>query len=239
MRIFIVAFASLLLVSCHYFGGERITGNGHITSQQRDAGSFNSVDVSGQVVLHIRQDASTSVKIETDENLLSYLDVFTDGNTLVIRTKQGYNLDPSKDIVAYVSAPVFKDLDASGQCDIIGDGPIEGNEPLSIQVSGQGTIKMEVNLPKLSTDISGQGEVELKGSATDFVSQVSGQGNIKCFDLITNNTTLDISGSSDVQITVNKELNVDASGSSTVEYKGNGTVRKNDTSGSSSVKKVG
>src|SRR6476661_5978977 len=104
-------FLSLLIVSafalssCHYFMGERISGDGHIISQQKNVGSFNSISAGGQIVVHVRQDASPAVKIETDENLQSYLDVFTDGNTLVIRTKQGFNLDPSKDIIAYVSAP--------------------------------------------------------------------------------------------------------------------------------------
>jgi len=218
--------------------GERISGNGHITSQQKNVGSFNSVDVSGQVVVHVRQDASSSVKIETDENLLQYLDVFTDGDRLVIRTKEGFNLDPSKDIIAYVSAPVFKDIDLSGQCDIVGDGPLSGNEPLSMHVSGQGDISLEVHLPKVSTEISGQGTVSLKGQVNDFNASVSGQGDVKCFDLITENTTLDISGGSDVEVTANKQLNIDASGSSSVNYKGNANVNQN-ISGAGSVKKVG
>jgi hypothetical protein len=236
--LFLLAVSAFLLSSCHYFMGERISGNGHITSQQKNVGSFNSVDVSGQVVVHVRQDASSSVKIETDENLLQYLDVFTDGDRLVIRTKEGFNLDPSKDIIAYVSAPVFKDIDLSGQCDIVGDGPLSGNEPLSMHVSGQGDISLEVHLPKVSTEISGQGTVSLKGQVNDFNASVSGQGDVKCFDLITENTTLDISGGSDVEVTANKQLNIDASGSSSVNYKGNANVNQN-ISGAGSVKKVG
>lgn len=234
---FLLLIPAFLLASCHYFGGERVSGDGHITSRQKDVGSFNSVSVGGQVVVHIRQDASAEVKIETDENLQPYLDVYTDGSTLVIRTKEGYNLDPSKDIIAYVSAPVFRDIDLSGQCDIIGDGPLSGSEPLNIHVSGQGDVSLEVHLPKLSTDISGQGNVRIKGEATDFHASVSGQGDVKCFDLVTDNTTLDLSGGSDVEVTANKQLNIDASGSSSVQYKGNANVNQN-ISGSGSVKKV-
>ena len=240
MRSSIVLLVSgLVLSSCHFFMGERISGNGHIVSEQKNVGSFNSIDASGQVVVHVRQNASaSSVKIETDENLQSYLDVFTDGNTLVIRTKQGFNLDPSKDIIAYVSAPAFKGIGLSGQCDIIGDSPITGSEPLSLHVSGQGDINLEVHLPKISTDISGQGNVNLKGQVTDFNASVSGQGDVKCFDLITENTTLDISGGSDIEVTANKQLNIEASGSSSVHYKGSANVNQN-ISGSGSLKKVG
>jgi Putative auto-transporter adhesin, head GIN domain len=239
MRFSVLLLApAFFLSSCHYFMGERISGNGHVVSQQKNVGTFNSIDASGQVTVHVRQDASASVKIETDENLQSYLDVFTDGSTLVIRTKQGFHLDPSKDIIAYISAPVFRNIELSGQCDIIGDSPVSGNEPLSLHVSGQGEINLEVHVPKISTDISGQGTVSLKGQVTDFNASVSGQGDVKCFDLITENTTLDISGGSDVEVTANKQLNIEASGSTSVQYKGNANVNQS-ISGSGSVKKVG
>lgn len=239
MRFLFAALAAVIVLSsCQYFMGERVSGNGHIVSEQKNVGSFNSVSVGGQVTLHVRQDASSSVKIETDENLQPYLDVYTEGNTLVIKTKQGFNLDPSKEIVAYVSAPAFKDIDISGQCNVIGDTPLSGSEPLSLHTSGQGDMTLEVNVPKVSTEISGQGTVNLKGQATDFSAEVSGQGDVKCFDLVTENTSLDISGSSDVEVTANKQLKVDASGSSSVRYKGNASVTQ-DISGSGSVKKVG
>jgi hypothetical protein len=235
---FIALVLALVLSSCHYFMGERVSGNGHIVAQQRNTGGFDGVEASGQVIVHVRQDSSASVKIETDENLQDLIEVYTSGNKLVIRTRQGYNLDPSKDIIAYVSAPVFKDIDLSGQCDIVGDSPLTGTEPLSMHVSGQGDITLEVNLPKVSTDISGQGNVKLRGQAGDFSASVSGQGDVKCFDLVTENTSVDISGGSDVEITANKQLNIEASGSSSVRYKGNASVSQN-ISGSGSVKKVG
>jgi hypothetical protein len=73
---------------------------------------------------------------------------------------------------------------------------------------------------------------------TDFNASVSGQGDVKCFDLVTENTSLDISGGSDVEISANKQLNIEASGSSSVRYKGNASVSQN-ISGAGSVKKVG
>ncbi|HYC27585.1 MAG TPA: head GIN domain-containing protein, partial [Chitinophagaceae bacterium] len=171
-------------------------------------------------------------------NLVEFIEVYKEGSTLVIHTKEGFDLDPSRELIVHVTAPAYRNIDASGQCEIIGVTPITGSEPLSIEVSGQGTISMQVDVPRLSTDISGQGDVFIKGRATEFFSEVSGSGTIKCLDLITDNTTLDISGSSDVEITANKQLNVDASGASTVHYRGNASVSQN-TSGASTVKKVG
>lgn len=200
-------------------------------------GSFKSVEVRGEVKVHIRQAPDNSVKLETDENLLPLIEVYTEGDKLVIRTKKGYNLDPSKDMIAYVSAPAFHDIDVSGACDIIGDGMISGNDPISMHVSGSGDIVMEVNLPKVSTDISGSGSVQLRGEAKDFSAEVSGSGDVKCFDLLTDNTSLDLSGSADAEVNAQKKLNVDVSGASSIRYKGAASVSQN-ISGAGSVKKV-
>lgn len=224
--------------SCRYFGGERISGDGHVVTQQRSTGNFNSVDVSGGIKVHVRQDAANSVKVEADQNLMEYIDVYNDGNTLVIKEKEGFNLDPSKDIVVYVAAPVFKDIDVSGACDIIGDNTISGGDELNMHVSGSGDIVMAVALPKVSAEISGSGSINLKGQATNFSAHVSGSGDVKCFDLVTDTTELDLSGSSDAEVTANKQLNIEASGSSSISYKGNASVSQN-ISGSGSVKKVG
>src|SRR6478672_9447656 len=134
MRSFYFALlaTSTLLTSCHFFVGERISGNGHVVSRQKEIGNFSSVEVSGSVKVHVRQESTASVKIETDENLMDFIEVFTEGNTLVVRTKKGYNLDPSKDVIAYVAAPEFKKLDISGQCDIISDSPLSGSGELGL-----------------------------------------------------------------------------------------------------------
>ena len=238
MRIFFIAFSVLLLFSsCQMFGGKRIKGNGNIVTQDKTTGAFNSIDVSGAVAVHIRQDSIPSVRIETDENLLEYLDVSVDGNTLVIKTKNGYNLNPSKEIIVYATAASFEDIDASGACQIISDNLISGNRELKIEASGATAINLQVTLPKLTTNVSGSGEVVLKGVAKEFSGSISGAGSIRGFDLITDKTELDLSGAADAQVTANQKLDVEVSGSGDVQYKGNANVNQK-ISGAGSVKKV-
>ena len=240
MRISYIALAIGLffLSSCRYFGMERIHGDGHIVTRQRTTDAFHSVDVSGAIKVHIRQEAASTLKIEADQNLMEYIETYTEGNTLVIKEREGINLDPSKDIVVYLSAPAFKEIEVSGACDIIGDSPITGNDELNMHVSGSGDIVMQVALPRVSAEISGSGSINLKGQAQQFSAHVSGAGDVKCFELVTDHTELDLSGASEVEITANKQLDIEASGASSVEYRGGATVSQN-ISGAGSVKKVG
>ncbi len=236
MRIIIFIIASIALTSCGLFG-ERVSGNGHITTQQKSVTSFNSVEVHGSMNLLVRQDSSNTVKIEADENLLDLIEVYTDGNTLIVRTRDGYNLAPTKEIIVYTSAPEFRSIAVSGSGEVRSDNVLSGNE-LSLHVSGSGNIAMQVDVPKVESHVSGSGDVMLKGNAKDFQATISGSGNVKCFDLTTDNTTLHLSGSADAQITVNQKLDIQVSGSGSVKYKGNASVSQH-VSGSGSVEKVG
>src|SRR5438552_16554256 len=104
-QIFIVAASSLLLFSsCRQIFAKRIRGNGNITTQTRSAGSFNSIDVSGSIDVYVKQDSSSSIKVEADDNLQQYVETVNEGNVLRIRTEQGYNLRSSRQIKVYVSA---------------------------------------------------------------------------------------------------------------------------------------
>lgn len=237
MRVFSILALFLIAVSCQFVSGKRVTGNGHVISQDKSAGSFNSVNVDGAVVVRVRQDASPSVRIEADENLMQYLEVFTKGNTLVIRTKKGYNLQPSKDVVAYIAAPSFSKIEAGGSCKIISESTLTGNDPLTVDMSGSCDIDMDVNLNEIRTTLAGSGSINLRGKANSFSAEVSGSGEINCFNLVTDNTSLDLSGSADAQVNANKQLNVSVSGAGSVEYKGTASVSQS-ISGSGSVKKV-
>lgn len=236
-KIFLLASVVVVLSSCNMFGGKRVSGNGKITTQSRNVSSFNSIDASGSVKVHVRQDSSSSVKIETDENLMEYVDVYVKGTTLVVKAKDGFNLDPSKDLIVYTSAPVFKSIDVSGSGDIISDNIISGGGPLEMGVSGSGNINVQVALPKVSVEVSGSGNVLLKGTAKEFDGSISGSGSIKAFDLTTDITSLHLSGAADAEVTANQKLDVEVSGSGDVKYKGNAAVSQR-ISGSGSVKKV-
>src|SRR5262245_31275046 len=108
----ILVFAS----GCREIAGRRVRGSGHITTQSRNVSDFRNVEVGGAIDVYLKQDSSTSVKIEADDNLLEYVEIQTEGSTLRIHTSRGVNLRPSDKIKVYVSNPSFEDLDAGGAC---------------------------------------------------------------------------------------------------------------------------
>lgn len=225
----------VFLLSCHFMN-DRIRGNGTVTTETRQATNFSKVDVGGNIHVYLKQDSAYSVRIETDENLLPYIVVRNDGDKLIIEPKDHHNLDGSNGIKVYVSAPVFKYLEASGASSFDSENKLTSSEMLSIELSGASHANIELQSPKVSSEISGASSVTLKGQTKDLVVDGEGASHAKCFDLMTENADIDVSGASSANVFASMTLNAEASGASHIKYRGNATV-KSSASGASGVEK--
>jgi hypothetical protein len=226
------------LGSCQHFWGKRIHGDGNIKTEDRSVGSFKNVEVGGAAKVMVSQGDQNSVKIEGDENLLPYMEVRKEGDKIVVREKPGYNLIPTNDMKVYVTAPVYNSIDASGACDIIGQTKLSNPEDLEMHVSGAGDIRMEVDAPRLSSRLSGSGSIFLKGQTKDAELDISGAGHAHCFDLLSENTKVSISGAGSAEVYASVKLDASVSGAGSVTYKGNATDVSQHVSGAGSVNKT-
>ncbi|HVF82300.1 MAG TPA: head GIN domain-containing protein [Flavisolibacter sp.] len=233
-----ILLASLVAIfsSCNFMGGKKVRGNGNIISQTREVSNFTGIDVSGAVTVRLKQEAPAGIRVETDENLMEYLEVKVDGNTVVIQPRKGYNLNPSKELIVYVSASRFTTIDVSGASQIISEAPITSDE-LDVHATGASEIIMQVKLSKFTSELSGASTLKLSGDVTRFATEASGASKILCLDLKTAEAELNVSGATEAEISAEKELTIDASGASNVKYRGNANINQKST-GASNVKKV-
>ena len=237
-RLASLLFLFALLGSCHNFMGKRVHGNGNIRTEDRSVSSFKNVKVSGATNVYVSQGDQPSVKVEGDENLLQYIEVHQEGNEVIIRDKPGFNLEPTKDMKIYVTAPVYNRIDASGACGIFGQTKISNSEDLEMHVSGAGDINMEVDAPRLAAKVSGSGTINLKGQTKDVELTLTGAGDAHCYDLLAENTKVDITGAGSAQVFASVRLDARVSGAGSVDYKGNATEVNQHVSGAGSVNRA-
>ena len=237
-NVFLFALVILVLASgCRGFGkGER--GSGHILSDTRSVTGFNSIDVSGAIDVYVKQDSSTSVKVEADDNLLQYVEVYTDNSTLVIKTRRGMWIRPTNSIKVYVSNPVYREFEVSGASSIHSENEITSGETLRVGLTGASNGKLEFNAPRISVDLSGASDLTIRGRTKDFEGGATGASQIRCFDLLTENADVKASGASGVEVFASVRIIPHASGASSISYKGNAVIQDKSESGAASVKKV-
>jgi hypothetical protein len=209
--------------------------------QKRAVGTFHAVHVSNAIDLILKQGnedgvAVSAADVAIRERMVTKVE---NGVLMIYINTDGLHWNWSwsdKKMKAFVSFKMLSELEASGSSDIIVDGSVHGDD-LRVGLSGSSDFKGGVDVKTLSLRQSGSSDVKISGTATDIRIDLSGASDVNAFDLAVDNCTVHSSGSSDVHITVNKELSVNASGSSDVFYKGGAEVVRTRTSGSSSVSK--
>jgi len=206
------------------------------------SGSFHGIAVSSAIDLYLTQGNEEAIAVSADDKRdITKISTEIENGVLVIKYVNAGHISwfrGNKKLKAYVSFKNIDRLSASGASDVYIQGTITGDK-LDIHLSGASDLKGAVKVSDLSMEQSGASDASISGSATNATINVSGASDVKAYDFVTENCTAKASGSSDIHITVNKELNVHASGASDIYYKGTAVIKELHSSGSSSVSKKG
>lgn len=228
---------SVLLSSC-MFGGKRVKGDGNIKTEHRNVNPFEEVQVSGAISLFLSQGEFKPVQLESDQNLLQYIELVQQGDRLEIRTRSGFNLDPTNEIKVYLTAPQYRKVDVSGACNITSATKLVSDNDLEVEMSGASKMVLDVDLPQIKTSLSGSGEINLKGETKKLIIEMSGAAEAHCFELLSEETSVNISGAGSADVYASQKLDVDVSGAGNVKYKGEVKNITQKVSGAGGVEKA-
>ena len=208
-------------------------------AEVRRVEKFNGVELSGAVSLYLSQGNTTAVAISAgDEKYNNKIKTEVKNGVLRISVEggvwNGFNWTNRK-LRAYVTVADINRLNVSGASYVSISGTLKSDE-IKMDISGASEVKGIVDLSKLNMDISGASVVKLAGTVNEGTIDASGACKVNSYDLIFDKCKASSSGASNIRITINGELNADASGGSTIYYKGAGVVKTINTSGGASIK---
>ncbi|MEO5648607.1 MAG: head GIN domain-containing protein [Ginsengibacter sp.] len=226
---------ALLIASACFISCNVVSGDGNVREQKRDITDFSAVNTSGSIDIEIRSGDVYSVSVENDENLIPYVVTEVDNGVLSIHYKNGYSISNDHAKV-FVTAPSLNKISTSGSADISSNGVLRNSNKIELVSSGSGDVSAEVDAPSVKVSGSGSGDIRLSGKTKDFNCRISGSGDVQCPNLQSENTTVSVSGSSDVHVFASVSLKVNVTGSGDVYYGGNPTSPEIHITGSGTVK---
>ncbi len=208
-----------------------IRGSGDIIVEDRDVSGFDRISMAGAGKIILTQGDTESLSIETDDNLMEYIETKVVGDTLeidftdeIVFSEGGRDiLEPSSGFVFRISVIDLEAIKVSGAADI----QIEKlkTERLVITFSGAGDISIDdLNADTLEIYISGAGNVDLAGKVFSQYVTLSGVGRYAGFDLESQEASVTISGVGGAEVWATETLDVVISGAGDVEYYGNPSV---------------
>lgn len=203
----------------------------------RSVSSFHSVKVSNAIDLYLSQGERESMAVSASKP--EYRDriktTVEDGVLRIWFDNDGkWGRNSNMKLKVYLSFRDLRMLTASGASDVFVNGTVKVNE-LQMNMSGASDFRGSVEANSLNVDLAGASDAVVSGKVTSLKVQAGGASDFKGYELETDNCSVEASGASDIQVTVNKELSARASGASGVYYKGAGVIREVKTSGSSSI----
>jgi hypothetical protein len=202
-------------------GGGDVSAETPVNVQKMDIGMSGG----GDVTLNLNTD-------ELECGISGGGDLKVDGNI------KNYNLDLTGggDVTSVINATGIIDCRVSGG----GDVKITGKGKTSdarIDISGGGDLTMDLNADKLKCSLSGGGDASLSGQAGDVNISLNGGGDLNARNLQSGNLDFQVSGGSDIHVSVSQELTGEISGGGNVYYSGNPAKVTVDTRGGSEIKK--
>lgn len=216
---------------------ERVRGSGRVVLEEREVSGFDEIKVTGAGRVFITQGDSESLTIETDDNLLEYIETRVRGKTLeigftddtIFSSSGGRRvLDPTDGFIFQIGVKDLKAIILSGAA------RVEVNqltiERFDINLSGAGDIRLDdLNADQLDVLISGAGCVEVGGEVDVQDVRLSGLGRYQTFDLESREAEVNLSGAGDAEVWVTDVLDVLLSGVGNVKYYGDPEITQNVT----------
>ncbi len=213
---------------------ERIEGNYNLTLEERNTPSFSEVKSGGSFRVVIIPDDASWIEVKAESNVLPYIETWSDGTTLTVDYRDGYNIHEHYTVEVFLHTPVLNSIRLSGS------GRVESgsftSDQVDIQLSGSGNIECSFITDDLNAKVSGSGDLYLEGVAQQSNLTVSGSGKIEALNLSQQKCLSNISGSGSIRTAVSTSLEAWISGSGSVYYLGDPVINSH-ISGSGKVLK--
>jgi len=210
----ILVLAVLLNFSCDldsdnnfYYENNCIDGQGVIVSETRVLTDFNRINSSIYADILLTQGSKEDIIIEAQQNILDEIETTVVNDELRITLNRCVDIPEA--VKVYITIPEIQGLTLTGV--------------------GGFMAQNDFSLTDFDVTLTGTGDITLQGTANTFDILLTGVGDVNAFNLITEETNVNITGTGDVEVFVNDELNVTITGVGDVLYKGSPVITTNIT----------
>lgn len=210
-------------------------------AEVRQVSGFKGVNVSSAIDLYISQGSVEAVAVSAADTKVrdKIITEVKDGILHIYIENKLFdwnNFRGDRKMKAYVTVKEINRLQASGASDVKVSGTLK-TDNLKLFMSGASDFEGAVEAKNIQIEGSGASDIRISGSAEQANIDMSGASDFKGYDFKVEYCKAEISGAGDLQVTCNKELDAQASGASSIKYKGDAVVKRSSSSGASSIKK--
>ncbi len=209
----IAAGGSIIINGCVVSGAESVSGNGELTTTEREISDFSSMRITGAVDVIYTSGVDTYLSLTADSNIHDLIKTDVVDGCLVVSSSGSYATQNK--LYIQCSSHNFEKLVVTGSAD---------------------TELNQVDADLISIEIKGSGDVQATGRARVVNVQIKGSGDVDLSELKAESGYLGVKGSGDIRAVITESVSASVMGSGDIKIKGNPTNRSVQEKGSGSVK---
>jgi hypothetical protein len=225
------------LFACDPFD-KHVIPSDDVSSRNEHFEDYDMIDASSAFSVYVTfSEDEESIEIEANDNLHQYIEVKKTNNTLHVGLKNNVSIRKSPTLNVFITTKLVNSYSASGASRFFIESPLT-TEDVSVYLSGASKFTGDLEVETLSADLSGASAINISGTSGVLSIEASGASVFKDYGFSTDNLDAEISGASSIHLTVNDNIRIEASGASSLRYKGAAVIQHHDLSGASSIKKI-
>lgn len=203
------------------------------TLQTREIKPFNKIQASGGAKIYYTHSDSLTLSVKGNEDEISFVETRLEDNTLYISAKGNYK----ETMRIYVTNNTLQDVSLSGAVSFESKNTIKAEE-LHLSLTGAANGNIDVSTSKLTAIQSGASSLKVSGSTEVFNSESSGASNLKGYLLNSKTTSVLTTGASSARVFASEKLVANATGASSIKFKGDAKDVVAEASTASSITKI-
>lgn len=174
----------------------QVRGNGNVVSEDRNPGSFTSIEVNNSADIYITEGSSNTVTVKTDENILPIITTKVSDGVLVVSNSKSFR--SAEVLEVHVTMKNIHKLTSSGSGDIYCKG-VSGTD-VYVRLNGSGDFEADFSVKNLELKLNGSGDAEVSGVRGQLQIYISGSGDVEADDLQLETCSMKIMGSGDIKL---------------------------------------
>lgn len=255
-------FTAMMTVAAMVTATAAMAGN-VVTETYPIKSNYTAISVTNMIEVVLLDAPKNSIRVETDERLMPYLQIVVKNGVLVLNfddqreverlRKRNLNLADTR---VYVSARGVDTFTASGMSEFEADMPIAAStitisasgmssidfervecKTFSLSISGKTEVDAQLQADKCNLSVSGMSEVDLEGRTDRLSLRLSGMSEVSLDELHARTAEVYVSGMSEAEVNASESITGGVSGMSDLTTFGSANVNVS-TSGGSSHKHV-
>ena len=227
----LIALTLFFTLSCSNFEG--IKGSGKIVSTDRHLTGYNAIKTCCGIDVIITQAETESVRVETDDNLQSYIKTELKDKTLNIYADSGQLR--FKTIKVYVQVKKLIKVETSSGADVETTNQLVADS-INLSTESGGDMKMDILAKYISCQTTSGSDAVLKGQTTMLEVDVNSGADVKAQGLVAENCKATVTSGSNAKVNVTNQITAEVNSGADISVSGNPKTRNVNKSSGGDIK---